>query len=71
MRIIWNAYQRLNRRQKQLILLLVCVVIGMILTQAAFHSLHALAQAAGTFIAALGLWVVCFVVAGRKPPPGS
>jgi len=63
---LWNAYQRLNRRQKQILLLIGCQVVLTILTQALFHSVRALEQAAGPCIGTFCLLVVCLIVAGRK-----
>jgi hypothetical protein len=63
---LWNAYQRLNRRQKQILLIIGCQVGLTILTQALFHSVRALEQAAGPFMATFCLLVVCLIVTGRK-----
>jgi hypothetical protein len=68
---LWNAYQRLNRRQKQILLLIGCQVVLTILTQALFHSVRALEQAAGPCIATFCLLVVCLIVASRKTTRAS
>ncbi len=38
---LWNAYQRLNRRQKQILFVIACMMCLTILTQALFHSARA------------------------------